>query len=233
MQVNTRYLHRFHPYARGRNGNDPVSTAFSLALRADFWEESGFGVCDTASTCLSGIQSVLVRSSCWRRRRPGCLGTTTSAPRICCWASCGSRRASRPMSSRDVYGRTPGRNETDVITWRSAFPEPGVTRGTAGPVPDPGARRPPRARRGCGIVDGSAAGGVPRPGSGSGENRAAGGGGRSWRSTSQATSRAGPRRPRAEPRRDWARRSRGSRGPPARPRSHAKHRAGRAPRPIS
>ena len=40
-------------------------------------------------------------------------------------------------------------------------------------------------------------------------------------STSQPTSRAGPRRLRAEPRRDWARRRRGSRGRPARPRSLA------------
>src|ERR671935_2970935 len=36
---------------------------------------------------------------------------------------------------------------------------------------------------------------------------------------SQPTSRAGHRRLRAEPRPDWARRSRGSRDPPARPRS--------------
>jgi tetratricopeptide (TPR) repeat protein len=51
-------------------------------------------------------------------------------------------------------------------------------------------------------------------------------------STSQPTSRAGHRRLRAEPHRDWARRSPGSRGPSARPRSLATYQAGRAPRPI-
>ena len=49
---------------------------------------------------------------------------------------------------------------------------------------------------------------------------------------SQPTSRADPPRLRADPRRDWARRRRGSRGPPARPRSLATCRAGRAPRPT-
>ena len=51
-------------------------------------------------------------------------------------------------------------------------------------------------------------------------------------SVSQPTSRADPPRLRADPRRDWARRRRGSRGPPARPRSLATCRAGRAPRPT-
>ncbi len=50
--------------------------------------------------------------------------------------------------------------------------------------------------------------------------------------SSRPTSRAGPRRLRAELRRDWARRRRGSRGPPARPRSLATYRAGHAPRPT-
>ena len=49
---------------------------------------------------------------------------------------------------------------------------------------------------------------------------------------SQPTSRAGPPRRRADSRRDWARRRRGSRGLPARPRSLATYRAGRAPRPT-
>ena len=51
-------------------------------------------------------------------------------------------------------------------------------------------------------------------------------------SASRPTSRADPPRLRADPRRDWARRRRGSRGPPARPRSLATYRAGRAPRPT-
>ena len=49
---------------------------------------------------------------------------------------------------------------------------------------------------------------------------------------SQPTSRADPPRRRADSRRDWAHRRRGSRGPPARPRSLATCRAGRAPRPT-
>ena len=51
-------------------------------------------------------------------------------------------------------------------------------------------------------------------------------------SASQPTSGADHRRLRADPRRGWARRRRGSRGPPARPRSLATCRAGPAPRPI-
>ncbi len=50
--------------------------------------------------------------------------------------------------------------------------------------------------------------------------------------TSQPTSRADPPRLRADSRRDRAHRRRGSRGPPARPRSLATCRAGRAPRPT-
>ena len=51
-------------------------------------------------------------------------------------------------------------------------------------------------------------------------------------SASQPTSGADHRRLRADPRRGWARRRRGSRGPLARPRSLATYRAGRAPRPT-
>src|SRR4051812_21275813 len=49
---------------------------------------------------------------------------------------------------------------------------------------------------------------------------------------SQPTSRADPQRRRADSRRDWAHRRRESRGPPARPRSLARCRAGRARRPT-